>query len=197
MNLGVCLCLPIFLYLSLSLSLSTFAHFLLCLRRCRAKSKTDPFRLMGFGHRVYKNYDPRARQMMKVQNYLFFLFSWSGMLGHASHHCWHVCLGLSQSVGCDRCEERSLAWTGNGAWKEVPQVLLTSTKLFAIGVVLYLEHSKTRTLRSVNSFPMLIFTRASVWGGWALFFLSFLPFLFLLTSLCPVCLCFFFCSILL
>ncbi len=27
----------------------------------RAKDKTDPFRLMGFGHRVYKNYDPRAR----------------------------------------------------------------------------------------------------------------------------------------
>ena len=26
----------------------------------RAKSKDDPFRLMGFGHRVYKNYDPRA-----------------------------------------------------------------------------------------------------------------------------------------
>lgn len=27
----------------------------------RAKDKKDPFRLMGFGHRVYKNYDPRAR----------------------------------------------------------------------------------------------------------------------------------------
>ncbi len=27
----------------------------------RAKDKDDPFRLMGFGHRVYKNYDPRAR----------------------------------------------------------------------------------------------------------------------------------------
>jgi citrate synthase len=27
----------------------------------RAKDKHDPFRLMGFGHRVYKNYDPRAR----------------------------------------------------------------------------------------------------------------------------------------
>jgi len=27
----------------------------------RAKDKTDPFRLMGFGHRVYKNYDPRAK----------------------------------------------------------------------------------------------------------------------------------------
>ncbi|PCJ29278.1 MAG: citrate (Si)-synthase [Rickettsiales bacterium] len=26
----------------------------------KAKSKEDPFRLMGFGHRVYKNYDPRA-----------------------------------------------------------------------------------------------------------------------------------------
>ena len=26
----------------------------------RAKDRDDPFRLMGFGHRVYKNYDPRA-----------------------------------------------------------------------------------------------------------------------------------------
>lgn len=26
----------------------------------KAKNKDDPFRLMGFGHRVYKNYDPRA-----------------------------------------------------------------------------------------------------------------------------------------
>jgi len=26
----------------------------------RAKDKNDPFRLMGFGHRVYKNFDPRA-----------------------------------------------------------------------------------------------------------------------------------------
>lgn len=29
----------------------------------RAKDKNDPFRLMGFGHRVYKNFDPRARVM--------------------------------------------------------------------------------------------------------------------------------------
>lgn len=29
----------------------------------RAKDKADPFRLMGFGHRVYKNYDPRATVM--------------------------------------------------------------------------------------------------------------------------------------
>jgi len=29
----------------------------------RAKDKEDPFRLMGFGHRVYKNFDPRARVM--------------------------------------------------------------------------------------------------------------------------------------
>ena len=27
----------------------------------RAKDRKDPFRLMGFGHRVYKNYDPRAK----------------------------------------------------------------------------------------------------------------------------------------
>ncbi len=31
----------------------------------RAKDKNDPFRLMGFGHRVYKNYDPRAKVMQK------------------------------------------------------------------------------------------------------------------------------------
>ncbi len=32
----------------------------------RAKDKNDPFRLMGFGHRVYKNYDPRAKVMQKA-----------------------------------------------------------------------------------------------------------------------------------
>ncbi len=32
----------------------------------RAKDRNDPFRLMGFGHRVYKNYDPRARIMQRT-----------------------------------------------------------------------------------------------------------------------------------
>ncbi len=32
----------------------------------RAKDKHDPFRLMGFGHRVYKNYDPRAKIMQRT-----------------------------------------------------------------------------------------------------------------------------------
>jgi len=32
----------------------------------RAKDKNDSFKLMGFGHRVYKNYDPRAKLMRKV-----------------------------------------------------------------------------------------------------------------------------------
>ncbi len=32
----------------------------------RAKDKSDPFKLMGFGHRVYKNYDPRAKVMQKT-----------------------------------------------------------------------------------------------------------------------------------
>ena len=32
----------------------------------KAKNKNDPFRLMGFGHRVYKNYDPRARVLQKI-----------------------------------------------------------------------------------------------------------------------------------
>src|SRR6201747_1672585 len=32
----------------------------------KAKDKTSGFRLMGFGHRVYKNYDPRAKVMQKT-----------------------------------------------------------------------------------------------------------------------------------
>ncbi|MBX6424847.1 MAG: citrate (Si)-synthase [Variibacter sp.] len=32
----------------------------------RAKDPKDPFRLMGFGHRVYKNYDPRAKIMQRT-----------------------------------------------------------------------------------------------------------------------------------
>jgi citrate synthase len=32
----------------------------------RAKDKDDPFRLMGFGHRVYKNYDPRAKLIRQI-----------------------------------------------------------------------------------------------------------------------------------
>jgi citrate synthase len=32
----------------------------------RAKDRNDPFRLMGFGHRIYKTYDPRAKIMKKM-----------------------------------------------------------------------------------------------------------------------------------
>jgi len=36
----------------------------------RAKDKDDPFRLMGFGHRVYKNFDPRATILKKIRTEL-------------------------------------------------------------------------------------------------------------------------------
>ena len=32
----------------------------------RAKDRNDPFKLMGFGHRVYRNIDPRAKEMKKL-----------------------------------------------------------------------------------------------------------------------------------
>ena len=32
----------------------------------KAKDKKDPFRLMGFGHRVYKNFDPRAKIIKRL-----------------------------------------------------------------------------------------------------------------------------------
>ena len=37
----------------------------------KAKDKDDPFRLMGFGHRVYKNYDPRAKVIQQTCHELF------------------------------------------------------------------------------------------------------------------------------
>lgn len=36
----------------------------------KTKDKNDPFRLMGFGHRVYKNYDPRAKVLKKLRDQL-------------------------------------------------------------------------------------------------------------------------------
>ena len=36
----------------------------------KAKDKSDPFRLMGFGHRVYKNFDPRAKVLKKLRDQL-------------------------------------------------------------------------------------------------------------------------------
>ncbi|AQW81592.1 citrate synthase [Campylobacter pinnipediorum subsp. pinnipediorum] len=36
----------------------------------RAKDKNDPFRLMGFGHRVYKNFDPRAKVLKTMRDEL-------------------------------------------------------------------------------------------------------------------------------
>lgn len=36
----------------------------------RVKDKNDPFRLMGFGHRVYKSYDPRARAIRSLKDEL-------------------------------------------------------------------------------------------------------------------------------
>ncbi len=37
----------------------------------KSKDKADPFRLMGFGHRVYKNYDPRATILRKLSGQVF------------------------------------------------------------------------------------------------------------------------------
>ena len=58
----------------------------------RAKDKNDPFRLMGFGHRVYKNFDPRAKVMKESADEVL------AELGHrerpAAGHC--------QAAGGDR-----------------------------------------------------------------------------------------------
>ncbi|HUH42956.1 MAG TPA: citrate synthase [Sulfurimonas sp.] len=46
----------------------------------RAKDKEDPFKLMGFGHRVYKNFDPRATILKNIRNELIDELGISGEL---------------------------------------------------------------------------------------------------------------------
>ena len=55
----------------------------------RAKDKEDPFRLMGFGHRVYKNYDPRARIIKLAAEPLL-------MKMHRDDHLLRIALELEQ-----------------------------------------------------------------------------------------------------
>ncbi|MBF0611062.1 MAG: citrate (Si)-synthase [Magnetococcales bacterium] len=56
----------------------------------RAKDPHDPFRLMGFGHRVYKNYDPRARILRKAA------YEVLGELGRGDDPLFRVALKLEK-----------------------------------------------------------------------------------------------------
>jgi citrate synthase len=56
----------------------------------KAKDKNDPFRLMGFGHRVYKNYDPRAKIMQKTTHEVL------KELGNHNDPLLHVALELEK-----------------------------------------------------------------------------------------------------
>ena len=53
----------------------------------RAKDKDDPFRLMGIGHRVYKNFEPRAKVMKEsADEVLDLVVSRLGVLGPGAGH---------------------------------------------------------------------------------------------------------------
>jgi citrate synthase len=56
----------------------------------RAKDKNDPFRLMGFGHRVYKNYDPRAKIMQQTSKEVL------SEIGHANDPLLEVAIELEK-----------------------------------------------------------------------------------------------------
>ncbi|MCB9993844.1 MAG: citrate (Si)-synthase [Hyphomicrobiaceae bacterium] len=56
----------------------------------RAKDKNDPFRLMGFGHRVYKNYDPRAKVMQETAHEVL------GLLGVENNETLKVAQALEK-----------------------------------------------------------------------------------------------------
>ena len=56
----------------------------------RAKDKDDPFRLMGFGHRVYKSFDPRARVMKQSADEVL------GLLGIENNPTLQVAMELEK-----------------------------------------------------------------------------------------------------
>jgi citrate synthase len=56
----------------------------------RAKDKNDSFRLMGFGHRVYKNYDPRAKILQKTSQVVL------DAGGHGNYPILNVALELER-----------------------------------------------------------------------------------------------------
>jgi citrate synthase len=56
----------------------------------KAKDKEDPFRLMGFGHRVYKNFDPRATIIREMCHKVL------GKLGHKDDPLFELALELEQ-----------------------------------------------------------------------------------------------------
>ena len=61
----------------------------------KAKDKNDPFRLMGFGHRVYKNYDPRAKIMQKT------MYEVLEATGHSDDPLMQVALELEKHALSD------------------------------------------------------------------------------------------------
>lgn len=58
----------------------------------KAKDKNDPFRLMGFGHRVYKNYDPRATIIRKTCHEVL------AKLGDANNPLFELALALEEAA---------------------------------------------------------------------------------------------------
>lgn len=58
----------------------------------KAKDKDDPFRLMGFGHRVYKNFDPRAMILKDIRNELMDELGISSELVEVANKIEHIAL---------------------------------------------------------------------------------------------------------
>ena len=71
----------------------------------RAKDPKDPFRLMGFGHRVYKSYDPRATAMREACHNVL------NELGRTNNPYLGIALDLEDAVA------RSVGWVAH--WKEM------------------------------------------------------------------------------
>lgn len=76
----------------------------------RAKDKNDSFRLMGFGHRVYKNYDPRATVMRETCHEVLKELGTKDDLLEVAMELEHIALNDPYFIEKKLCERRLLLW---------------------------------------------------------------------------------------
>ncbi len=97
----------------------------------KAKDKTDNFRLMGFGHRVYKNFDPRATIIKAASDRLLNKMKIVDPLFDIAKKLEHVALHDEYFIGAQTLSQRRFLFGRNLPRLGIPVRMFTV--LFAMG----------------------------------------------------------------
>lgn len=133
----------------------------------RAKDRNDPWRLFGFGHRVYKSHDPRAVVMKGVTRELL------AHLGCSNDPALKVAVALEEAATKDECvlscclfrvfRRRAAERKKSKGKKQLDFYSRSPFLLF----LLFLLYTHTGTLSAATSTRTSTSTRASACGPWA------------------------------